>query len=102
MGGPLLLSARIHANTDPRNKAWEGIRRVCRRGSSGSWILEQFFESKLLCQGQICESIPTNMADRDVATKSPESDAPDDINIIPEDTSAHEGASMGVCYAIKP
>lgn len=50
----------------------------------------------------LCESIPTNMADRDVATKSPENDAPDDIDIIPEDTSAHEGANMGVGYAIKP
>lgn len=41
------------------------------------------------------------MADKDVATKTPESDAPDDINIIPGDISAQEGASMGVGYAIK-
>lgn len=42
-----------------------------------------------------------NMADKDVAIKSPESEAPDDINISPGDTQAQEGASMGVGYATK-
>lgn len=41
------------------------------------------------------------MADKDVETKAPESDGPGDINIIPGDTPAQEGASMGVGYAIK-
>lgn len=41
------------------------------------------------------------MADKDVATKSPESEAPDDINISPGDTPAQEGASMRVGYATK-
>ena len=89
---------------------------------TGSWVSEEFLAAVWLQESLpagfagrlhlraplsrpntklLCENIPTNMADKDVATKSPESDAPDDINIIPGDTSAQEGASIGVGYALK-
>lgn len=38
------------------------------------------------------------MADEEVATKAPESDG-NDKSIVPGDTPAQEGASMGVSYA---
>ena len=40
------------------------------------------------------------MADEDVATRAPESDAKEPSMLSSEDTPAQEGASMGVHYAV--
>ena len=45
-------------------------------------------------------TIKFNMADEDVATKAPESDAKEPSMLSSEDTPAQKGASMGVRYAI--
>lgn len=59
---------------------------------AGNYLVALF--SKILSGG--LTFITFNMADNDVATKAPESDAKEPSMISSEDTTAQKGASMGV------
>ena len=55
------------------------------------------FDARLLDRST---SYINNMADEEVATKAPESDAAEK-SVVPGDTPAQEGPTMGVCCAVQ-
>ena len=69
-----------------------GCRMFCNGGSGIYSVPQPQFQCSLTTK--------FNMADEDVATRAPESDAKEPSMLSSEDTPAQKGASMGVRYTV--